>query len=408
MKILFIADVPLESPTSGSEQVLHQQAIGLAREGMEVYAITRQAGPPVWVIRDVAGVREGSYTASVQDMIHMIRAFFSLWKYPLKFYSHFVKGIPFQVAVCHQPFNCFSLLSMRKLQAVPLLYVFHSPSHEEYLLSHGNRSWLGNIFHVKTRCMLERFCLKRAAKIVVLSSYMKQKVQKIHGIPAERIVVNPGGVELNRFQPPQDREALKNKLAFPDGKIHLLTVRNLEPRMGIENLLKSIHILKKDQTGIHLILGGEGIERRNLEDIIKDLGLHDDVTMTGFIPSGLLPQYYGAADFFILPTRHLEGFGLVTPESMACGTPVLGTPVGGTKEILFRFEPQFLFSDSSAEAMAKGIQKIISGYFAKKKEYNDLRVLCREYAVGNYSWERHTDQLESIIDEIASSRSKGL
>ena len=178
--------------------------------------------------------------------------------------------------------------------------------------------------------------------------------------------------------------------------------------MGIENLLRSIHILKKDQTGIHLILGGEGIERQNLEHMIKDLDLYEDVTMTGFIPSGLLPQYYAAADFFILPTRHLEGFGLVTPESMACGTPVLGTPVGGTKEILSRFEPQFLFSDTSAEAMAKGIQKIISRYFTKKKEYNDLRVLCREYVVANYSWKRHTDQLKSIIDETASSRNKGL
>jgi len=286
--------------------------------------------------------------------------------------------------------------------------MFHSPSHEEYLLSHGNKHWLGNFFHVKTRRLLERFCLKRAAKIVVLSRYMKQKVQNIHGIPAERIVVNPGGVELNRFQPPQDREALKRKLGFPEGKIHLLTVRNLEPRMGIENLLKSIHILKKDQAGIHLILGGEGIERQNLENMIKELDLYEDVTMKGFIRSSLLPQYYAAADFFILPTRHLEGFGLVTPESMACGTPVLGTPVGGTKEILSRFEPQFLFSDTSAEAMAKGIQKIISRYFTKKKEYNDLRVLCREYVVANYSWERHTDQLKSIIGETASSRSKGL
>ncbi|MBW2346206.1 MAG: hypothetical protein JRF53_19905, partial [Deltaproteobacteria bacterium] len=56
MKILFISDVPLEDPTSGSEQVLHQQAVGLAREGMEVYAITRQEGLPSLTIRNVAGV----------------------------------------------------------------------------------------------------------------------------------------------------------------------------------------------------------------------------------------------------------------------------------------------------------------------------------------------------------------
>ncbi|UCF72291.1 MAG: glycosyltransferase family 4 protein [Deltaproteobacteria bacterium] len=401
MRILFIADVPLENPTSGSEQVLYQQATGLAREGMEVYAITRQAALPSWIIRDVTGVREGSYCASAQDMIH---SFFSLWKYPFKFYGRFIEGAHFQVAVCHQPFNCFSLLMMRKLQHMPLLYVFHSPSHEEYLLSHRNKSVLRNLLHVKTRRMIERVCLKRAVKIMVLSRYMEEKVRDIHGITANRIVVNPGGVELNRFKPSQNREALKNRLGFPEGKIHLLTIRNLEARMGIENLLRSIHILKKGQAGIHLVLGGEGIERQNLEKMIKDLGLREEVSMTGFIPSRILPEYYGAADFFILPTRHLEGFGLVTPESMACGTPVLGTPVGGTKEILSHFDPEFLFSDTSAEAMAKGIQKAIERHFAWKKEYDDLRVRCREYAATNYSWGRHLAQLKSILEEIISGR----
>jgi glycosyltransferase involved in cell wall biosynthesis len=150
---------------------------------------------------------------------------------------------------------------------------------------------------------------------MVLSKYMKHKVQHIHGIPDERIIVNPGGVDLSRFQPPQERETLKAKVGFPEGRVHLLTIRNLEPRMGIENLLNCIRILKKDHEGIYLILGGEGTESKNLGNKIEELGIADSVTMTGFIPPDLLPGYYGAADFFILPSRYLEGFGLVTPES---------------------------------------------------------------------------------------------
>jgi len=248
--------------------------------------------------------------------------------------------------------------------------------------------------------MIERFCLKRAAKIMVLSRYMKERVRHIHGISASKIVVNPGGVDLQRFRPPQNRKALKHKLGFPEGKIHLLTVRNLEPRMGIENLLKCIRILKKDQDSIHLILGGEGVERENLEKFIGEYGLLDDVSMAGFIPPDILPAYYGAADLFVLPTLHLEGFGLVTPESMACGTPVLGTPVGGTKEILSSFDPRFLFRDTSPEAMSEGIRRAVGEFFVRKKQYNQLRLDCREYAAKNYSWPRHTNQLKSILDEI--------
>ncbi|MBW1702150.1 MAG: glycosyltransferase family 4 protein, partial [Deltaproteobacteria bacterium] len=327
----------------------------------------------------------------------------SIWallRYPSKLYGRFSRGIPFQVAICHQPFNTFSLSIMRRLKNVPLLYIFHSPSHEEYLLSHANRSRLRNVPHVNIRRRIERFCLKRAVKIVALSQYMKEKVQDIHGIQADRIVVNPGGVDLDRFKPPQDRVALKNKLGFPEGKTHLLTVRNLEPRMGIENLLKCIRILKRNQDAIHLILGGEGVERQNLENLIEEYGLLDEVTMVGFIPSNILPEFYGAADFFVLPTRHLEGFGLVTPESMACGTPVLGTPVGGTKEILSNFGSRFLFRDTSPEAMAEGIRMAIGEVFTRKKQYDRLRLDCREYVVKNYSWQRHTYQLKLILDEM--------
>ncbi|MBW2076847.1 MAG: glycosyltransferase family 4 protein [Deltaproteobacteria bacterium] len=397
MRALFIADVPLENPNSGSEQVLYHQATGLAKRGVEVYAITRQADPSPWVIRDVRGVREGSYSASQGDLI---RGFISLRKYPLRFYRSFSEGSPFQVAVSHQPFNFFLLLAARKLAHVPILYVFHSPSHEEYLLSHQKNHLLRNLPHVNTRRFVEKLCLKKALRVMVLSKYMKQKVRDIHGISSDRIVINPGGVDLSRFRPPRDREVLKAQLGFPEGKVHLLTVRNLEPRMGIENLLTCMHTLKREDLDTHLILGGEGAERGALENMIKDLGLRGEVTMTGFIPSDLLPQYYGAADFFVLPTKHLEGFGLVTPESMACGTPVLGTPVGGTREILSGFEPRFLFRDNTAEAMVEGIRETLRAYFPFECNYDDLRTRCREHAVANYSWERHISQLQSIIEEI--------
>jgi glycosyltransferase involved in cell wall biosynthesis len=397
MRILFLADVPLENPTSGSEQVLYHQAIGLAREGMAVYAITRQAAPPTWSVKDVNGVREGTYRASVLDMR---RSFLSVAKYPLKFYRGFTQGGPFDAAICHQPFNCFSLLISGKLAKIPSLYVFHSPSHEEYALSHQAENWLTNLPHIAARLMIERFCLRRCAKTMVLSRYMKEKAQDIHGIPPHQAVVNPGGVDLNHFRPPQDREATKDRLGFSKDKLHLLTVRNLEPRMGLDNLLKCIHILKKNRHGLHLTIVGDGIERHNLENLIERYGLCHEVTMAGFVPQEDLPEYYGAADFFILPTRRLEGFGLVTPESLACGTPVLGTSVGGTKEILSNFDSRFLFADTSPEAMAAGIQWAVRSLFTPKGDYDDLRRRCREYATKHYSWERHTDQLRSILDEI--------
>jgi glycosyltransferase involved in cell wall biosynthesis len=396
MKVLFIADVSLENPNSGSEQVLYQQAKGLACRGMEVCAITRCADSPATIVRNVAGVKEGCYHSSVKDLAHFLS---SMLIYPCQFYNSFTHDKPCEIAICHQPFNCLSLLMMRKLQHLPLVYIFHSPSHEEYLLANGKVSFLRNLFQVVTRRRIEQLCLKRTKKIVVLSRYMEKKVHDIHAISSDKTSVNPGGVNLSRFKPPQSRELLKIKLGLPEGKVHLLTIRNLEPRMGIENLLKSICILKRQPGNFHLILGGEGIIKTKLERIIKEQELSDTVTLAGFIPPDLLPQYYGAADFFILPTCKLEGFGLVTVESMACGTPVLGTPVGGTKEILQPFNPESLFEDASSEAIAHGIEKAMDRYFNNQNDYQKLRYDCREYVEKNYSWQRHIDQLIHIISD---------
>ncbi|MFB0565203.1 MAG: glycosyltransferase family 4 protein [Candidatus Aminicenantaceae bacterium] len=401
MKVLFVSDVPLENPTSGAEQVLFQQAQGLVREGMEVYAITRQDRAYPIVFRNVAGAEEACYSAQPKNIVRFSS---SLLKKPPILYKRFTEGGTFDAWICHQPFTSFSLLMRGKLKDTPFLYVFHSPSHEEYILSHENKSRLINFLHVSARRMIERYCLKRALIILVLSEYMKQRVQEIHKILPDKIIVNPGGVDLDRFKPHSSRDSLKKKLGFPERKIHLLTVRNLDPRMGIDNLLKCIFLLKKKKFPIYLILGGEGTERKNLERIIEENGLNENVTMKGFIPPGILPDYYGAADFFVLPTRRLEGFGLVTPESMACGTPVLGTPVGGTVEILSGLDKQFLFKDCSPEAMAEGIQAVINKYFTNRNKYDQLRIRCREYTEKKYPWQRHINQLKLSLEKATRSK----
>jgi glycosyltransferase involved in cell wall biosynthesis len=326
----------------------------------------------------------------------------SLFKNGPQAFDQFSAKTIFPVSISHQPFTCFALLTKKRLTSIPLIYVFHSPNHEEYLLTNEIKNGCWRFVQAWTRKIIEGYCLKKSEIILVLSQYMKQKIIDIHGIADEKVMVNPGGVDLDRFLPVENRTQLKGKLQLPLGKVHLLTVRNLEPRMGLDNLLKAIALLKEKTSNVHLVIGGEGPERNNLVSLIHRYELGHNVTMAGFIPAEQLPKYYGAADFFVLPTRELEGFGLVTPESMACGTPVLGTPVGGTREILSGFDSQFLFKDATPEAMAEGVAWAMDNWLNDEERYAWLRGRCREYAEKNYSWQRHVDQLKSIIDELVA------
>ncbi|MDF1593530.1 MAG: glycosyltransferase [Desulfobacterales bacterium] len=147
-----------------------------------------------------------------------------------------------------------------------------------------------------------------------------------------------------RFKPTDDTEKIRQALKLPDSKIILFTVRNLVARMGLENLIKAVQLVVRNAADIYLVIGGAGPLRDQLARMAEQLGVNDCIRFEGFIPEESLPNYYQMADMFILPTKELEGFGLVTLEAMASGVPVLGTPVGGTKEIISRFDSSFMFN----------------------------------------------------------------
>lgn len=398
MKILFVADVPFEKPASGAEQVLHRQITAMAGDdGFAVCCITRHQTHPQPQIRKIAGAETGTYPADVRSVIRFLVPLF--W-FPRQIYRRLAGQSAFQVAVCHQPFTLFALLQLRGFRRVRIIYNFHSPSHEEYSLARGGERNCMGFLHINARRMIEKRCVKSAALVMVESAYMGRKVQKIHGIDARRVRVNPGGVDLAFYRPLTNRRQLKEKHGFRDNRIHLLTIRNLEPRMGLDNLLRTMALLCKQGSCVQLIVGGDGPEKPHLDALIRRLNLAGVVEMRGYIETNEMAEYYAAADFFVLPTRALEGFGLVTTEALACGTPVLGTPVGGTVEILSDFDPQFLFDGVSPDEMAEGIQRTIRRFPPDRSEYALLRERCRQFAEQKYSWDRHVDQLKTMIREV--------
>src|SRR5262249_36911315 len=113
----------------------------------------------------------------------------------------------------------------------------------------------------------------------------------------------------------------------------------------------------------------------------------------GFIAAQNLPLAYAAADLSIVPTVALEGFGLITVESLLCGTPVLGTPVGGTQEILRGLDTGLLFEDSTPAAMADRIVTTLQ----ERRSLPD-RETCCTYA-RRYTWSEVLPRIRAVFDE---------
>jgi glycosyltransferase involved in cell wall biosynthesis len=166
--------------------------------------------------------------------------------------------------------------------------------------------------------------------------------------------------------------------------------------MGLENLISAFEIVQNGRRDVLLVIGGEGPLEPTLKNQVNQCELVDSVQFAGYIPDEELPSYYQMADLFILPTNELEGFGLVTVEALASGLPVLGTPVGGTREILTKLGSEYLFDDFGPESMAAGILKALNGWARNRAAYKKTSEICRKVAEQYYSWDAHVKRLEEL------------
>ncbi|MFH2099920.1 MAG: glycosyltransferase family 4 protein, partial [Pseudomonadota bacterium] len=377
-RALILCDGPVTAPGSGSERVAHHQALGMKAAGWDVAAITRRPGPPGPAVRtEAAGFPEISVPAPASRPRAFFSTLFQAW--PRAYDRLFPEGPP-DVVVTHQPLPWWVLRLAGRLGSAPVLHVFHSPWHQEYAAASPGRPAPLILPGALARRGAEGAVVRRAARVMALSRYMADKARQFHGVDLDRLVVNPGGADPQRFFPAQDREAVRRSLspALPPDRVLLFTLRNLEPRMGLDRLLSAMATLERDSPRrFHLVIGGSGPERERLLALRSDLGLSDAVTLAGYVAEEDLATWYQAADFFILPTARLEGFGLVTAEALACGTPVLGTPVGATPEILTRISGKLLFADASPESMARGIAARADRMTKDPDGYEALRRSCR-------------------------------
>jgi glycosyltransferase involved in cell wall biosynthesis len=157
--------------------------------------------------------------------------------------------------------------------------------------------------------------------------------------------------------------------------------------MGIDLLIRAA----AEVPGLQVVIGGDGPLRGELEALAKSLNV--PARFLGYVKDEDLPALYRAADLFVLPTRALEGFGLVAIEAMACGTPAMGTPVGAIPEVLGPLK--LVFEDVTPQAIAGGIRRFLAERDAALPER------CRAHVAAHYDWSKIVEKVETILVEVS-------
>ena len=406
LRLLMVSDVSPSRPLGGGERMLWEQARRLAARGHDVRVVSR-ADPDATAAVSVEHerVRIQHFLADRGSIARFIRS--SIFG-ARRAVSEALGRETADVLHVHQPLAGYGALASRAGARLPSLYSFYSPAPLEYRSRQGmttrHRAGLAGATGTALLWAIERACLRRAHLVHVLSDFSADQLWKLYAVPRERIVKIRGAAATDRFRPAQDRGAVRRALGLSADRPLLLTVRNLEARMGLDNLLDAMARLKARCPGAVLWIGGAGSLRGALEAQSQALGLADQVKFLGFVPDAELPGYYQAADLFVLPTRELEGFGLVTVEALACGTPVLGTPVGATPEILRALCPSLVFRSAAPEVMAEDLERFLAAMTRDPDAYWHLRGACREHVERHYTWERATEKLEGTLRRVTDTR----
>ncbi len=290
----------------------------------------------------------------------------------------------------HHALPSLGIVTLKSIKRIPKVFTFHGPWGEEYRAR--NKTLLLLSIYTKLMSFFERFVINRCRSILVLSDFSKGLLKEIHGVSPEKVSVIPGGLDICFFSP-SDKMTAKGKLKIPEDSKIFFTVRRLDPRMGLDVLLRAFKIVTAKVKGVRLLIGGTGPSLSALIKLRDELELTDSVDFLGHVSEEDLPYYYRAADISVLPSRVLEGFGFMTIESLSCGTPVIGTPVGSTTEILGKFEKRLLFKDNNADSMAEKIIDIFSG---DDKDILYMGEKCRSFVEENYNWSKITQLVEDF------------
>ncbi len=245
------------------------------------------------------------------------------------------------------------------------------------------------------RRKIERDAVCAADRIVCLSNYMKEEVQNRYDPDPQQLEVIPGGVDTGRFSPISSgsKQFLRDKFEISQNRFVILTIRGLIPRTGVDNLIRAYAELAGTHPDTELHIGGDGPEKEHLQRLSSDLGISDRVRMLGYIPENKLANRYRSCDLFVLPTRSLEGFGLVTLEALACGIPVLATPVGGIPEVLKPFSTDLVVDSPSPDDIQRGLEMVLT----ERTRFKELGKQGKTFTRNQYQWDRHVEALINLF-----------
>jgi D-inositol-3-phosphate glycosyltransferase len=286
---------------------------------------------------------------------------------------------------------------LKKCLQIPFVVTFHALGHIRKIHQGSDDKF------PKERVNIEKSIVREADHIIAECPQDRDDLIEYYEAPARKITIIPCGFNPHEFYP-LDRLLARRVVKLDTSEYIVLQLGRIVPRKGIDNVIRAMGRIKRTSIPARLVIvGGEtdnldpdkNPEIARLQKIAAEENVEDMVTFTGRKHRDMLKYYYAAANVFIT-TPWYEPFGITPLESMACGTPVIGSDVGGIKYTVEDGKCGFLVPPNDPDALAVRIYELL----------NDPKLRARMGANavkrvnGLFTWSKVTDMVAALYEKI--------
>ena len=308
----------------GIARVVHDLSHRLIKDGHDVTVVTYKEGNVEDYENDggVKVYRVNNYMINPNNFIDWIMQLnFNLVSKATEIIN---KEGPFDVIHAHDWLVTYAAKTLKDAFKIPIIATIHATEsgrnsgiHDETQRYINDSEWL---------------LTYEATEVIVNSNYMKNELQRLFGLPYEKINVVPNGVNLNLYNGVERDYNFRRQYAADNEKI-ILYVGRLVYEKGVQNLIAAMPKILNGYHDSKLIIAGRGGMLDELRDEVRRLGIDNKVYFTGYLSLDKVTKMYKCADVAVFPSTY-EPFGVVALEGMLSGTPVVVSDVGGLNEIV--------------------------------------------------------------------------
>jgi glycosyltransferase involved in cell wall biosynthesis len=264
----------------------------------------------------------------------------------------------------------------------------------------------------EARLAIEDRVVAEADRVIAECPQDRLDLIRLYGANPARIATIPCGFDALEFWP-LDPAQSRSKLGLPDNEPIVLQLGRMVPRKGVDNVIRGLARLRNGRgIGARLVVvGGESRdpdpaltpEIGRLRDVARDEGVFDAVTFVGSRGRQELRDYYSAADVFV-STPWYEPFGITPLEAMACGTPVIGSSVGGIKSTVLDGVTGYLVPPNDPDALASRLADVL-GNPARRQSLSQRAI---RHVNALYTWRQISRSITELYEDVLAPRASRL